>query len=78
MGPTHLGAARWTGLRYVGSALLFLAVFIFGTVLVFRFRKRIVSRLTAWQEKMKMPVVLEKPDPQGTESADKQENHENE
>jgi hypothetical protein len=50
MGPTHLNAARWAGLNSVGNGILFLLLFAFGTLLVFRSRKRIVSKIVSWQE----------------------------
>jgi hypothetical protein len=50
MGPTHLNATRWAGLNSVGNGLLFLLLFASGTLLVFRSRKRIVSRIASWQE----------------------------
>ena len=78
MGPTHLDAARWSSLNYVGNGLLFFLLLVSGSLLVLRSRKRIVSRIVAWQENMKMPVAPEKPAPQATETAEKQENHENE
>jgi hypothetical protein len=78
MGPTHLDASRWAGLNLVGNGLLFLLLFVSGTLLVFRSRKRIVSKIAAWQEDMKIPVVPEEPAPQVAETAEKQENHENE
>lgn len=78
MGPTHLNATRWAGLNSVGNGLLFLLLFASGTLLVFKSRKRIVARIASWQENMKMPVVPEEPAPQATETAEKQEHHENE
>ena len=78
MGPTHLNAARWSGLNYVGNGLLFFLLLMSGSLFVLKSRKRIVSRIAAWQENMKMPVVPEKPAPQKTETSEKQENHENE
>jgi len=78
MGPTHLDAARWAGLNSVGNSFLILLLLASGTLLVFRSRKRIVSRIVSWQENMKMPVVTEEPAPEATETAEKQEHHENE
>lgn len=78
IGPTHLNATRWAGLNFFGNGLLFLLFFASGTLLVFRSRKRIVARIASWQENMKMPVVPEEPAPHATETAEKQEHHENE
>ncbi|UCE42594.1 MAG: hypothetical protein JSV17_06470 [Candidatus Aminicenantes bacterium] len=78
MGPTHLDASRWASLNFVGNGLLFLLFLISGTLLLFRSRKRIVSRISSWQENMKIPVVPEESTPQATETAEKQENHESE
>jgi len=78
MGPTHLDATRWAGLNFVGDGLLFLLLLASGTLLVFRSRKKLLSRIASWQENMKMPVVPEEPTPQATETAENQKNHENE
>ncbi len=78
MGPTHLDATRWAGLNFVGDALLFLLLFASGTLIMFRSRKRIVSRIASWKENIKMPIVQEEPTPQATETAENQENNENE
>ncbi len=78
MGPTHLDAARWSTLNYVGNGLLFFVLLLLGTMFVFKSRKQIVSRIAAWQENMKMPDQPEKTAPQETETTEKQENHENE
>ena len=77
MGPTHLDASRWAGLNVVGNGLLFLILLTAGTLLVFKSRKRIVSRLTSWQENMKIPVVQEESAPQATQSTEMKENDEN-
>jgi hypothetical protein len=77
MGPTHLDAARWSALNYVGNGLLFFLLLLSGTILVIKSRKKIVSRIAEWQENMKMPVPEEKTAPQETETTEKQDNHEN-
>jgi hypothetical protein len=78
MGPTHLDAARWASLNYIGSGLLFLLIMASGTLLVFRSRKQILSRVATWQENMKMSDKPDVPSPQAAGIAEKQENHENE
>jgi hypothetical protein len=77
MGPTHLDASRWAGLNLVGNGLLFLLLLAMSTLIVFKSRKRMMSRFASWQENMKMPVIPEEPGPQATQVTEKQENNEN-
>ena len=78
MGPTHLDGARWASLNYIGSCLLFLLLVASGTLVVFRSRKQILTRVAAWPEKMKISEKPEESAAQAAEIAEKQENHENE
>jgi hypothetical protein len=78
MGPTHLDATRWSGLNSIGNSLLFFLLFASGTLLVYRSRKGIFTRIVAWQENMKIPVAQEESDLETTENTEKQENNENE
>lgn len=59
VGPTHLDAARWGGLNFVGSGLFFLLVVLSGSFLLFRSRKGIGAKITGWRENMKLPVSPE-------------------
>jgi len=77
MGPTHLDATRWSGLNYFGNGLLFFLLLASGTLLVYRSRIGIFTRIVAWIEKMKKPIVQEESAPRSKENEEKQENHEN-
>ncbi len=78
MGPTHLDATRWSGLNSIGNGLFFFLLLASGTILVLRTRKGIFSRIVAWLEKMKIPIVQEEPSSQPKENEKKQENEKNE
>jgi hypothetical protein len=89
MGPTHLNATRWAGLNSVGNGLLFILFIVSGTLLLYKSRKGIMTKITAWRENMKISITPEEnktkdQDPEEpdslekeAESGDKQENHEN-
>jgi hypothetical protein len=66
MGPTHLNAARWSSLNFIGSGLFFFLLFLSGTIIVYRSRKGIFTIIMTWIESMKMPAAPEEPVP-GTE-----------
>jgi hypothetical protein len=76
MGPTHLDAARWSGLNHIGNGLLLFFFLASGTFLLYRSRKGIFSKIVKWQENMKMPVVQDETEPQKEENEEKKEKDE--
>jgi hypothetical protein len=78
MGPTHLDAARWSGLNHIGNGFLLLLFLASGTFLLYRSRKGIFSKIVAWMENMKMPILQDETSPQAKENEGKQERDETE
>jgi hypothetical protein len=86
MGPTHLDTTRWAGINSVGNGVLFLLFIASGTLLLYRSRRGIITRIVEWHENMKMPIVQEEERENKNQdrevqkpsaNAEKQEDHEN-
>ena len=73
-----MDSTKWAGVNSVGNALLFLLLFASGTLLVFKSRKGITTKIVSWKENMKMPAVPEEPVLQATKTSKHQESQENE
>ncbi len=77
MGPTHLNAARWAKLNFVGNGILILMLFGGGSFFLLRSRKDIRKKILAWRENMRIPIP-EAQEPPPPENGAKKDNHESE
>jgi hypothetical protein len=69
LGPTHLNSQRWIWLNYLGGSLVvFLFVGTF-TFISFTKRKRIISGIKSWHDRMK---IEELPEPDKEEADQEQ------